>query len=119
MRQTVVGIFTHRISAEVTLRRLEMRGFRAECIGAPPTAAVDEPPPDAGQPARGLDVPLRRLARMAASLSSWLLAPRPGEVLVKVHAGSVLEAQAARDILRACGARESGGLGQGWTNWNW
>ena len=104
MRQTVVGVFTQRISAEATLRRLEMRGFRAECIGGPAMAPREFK---------------SRLAEAVRSLSPWSHAPRQGEVFVKVHAGSALEAQAARDILDASGALPPDGLGAKWTNWNW
>ena len=115
MRQTVVGVFTQQASAEATLQRLELRGFRAECVGA---ASGDAPRPSGPRGAwRDLKA---RLPWLADALPSpWSQAPRQGEVFVKVEAGSALEAQAAREILRAAGARESGCLGEGWTNWNW
>ena len=43
MRQTVVGVFSQQDSMEATLRRLEMRGFRAECIGATVNSPNDAP----------------------------------------------------------------------------
>ena len=118
MRQTVVGVFTQRISAEETLRRLEMRGFHAECVGGPPATPVPagvEPPASAASRASRLS----GLAKAARSLLPWSHAPRPGEVFVKVHAASALEAQAARHILLASGARQPDGPGAAWTNWNW
>ena len=120
MRQTVVGVFSQQGSMEATLRRLEMRGFRAECIGAAVNVPNDAPEaPRAPGAWRGSWSRLSWLDN--AMRLSWLrsAAPQPGELLVKVHANSALEAQAAREILRASGAREAGGLGQGWTNWNW
>ena len=124
MRQTVVGVFTQAISAEATLRRLEMRGFRAECICGP---AMEPPvPADAAPLASSASSASKaprefksRLAEAVRSLSPWSRAPRQGEVFVKVHAGSALEAQAARDILDASGARQSDRLAAKWTNWNW
>ena len=106
MRQTVVGIFTQQASAEATLRRLQMRGFEVECVGG------TRQPADAREPVPGIKARWRWLFPFSQ-------APRQGEVQVKVHANSVLEAQAAREILRASGARQSGCLGEGWTNWNW
>ena len=126
MRQIVVGVFTQRVSAEATLRHLEMRGFHAECIGGPamepPVRAGAVPLASATSGARHrFKARLSGLAETARSLSlsPWSHTPRHGEVFVKVHAGSALEAQAARDILDASGARQSDGLGAKWTNWNW
>jgi len=124
MHRTVVGVFAQRISAEATLRRLEMRGFRAECVDGPamePPVAADAAP----LASSASKVPREfksRLAWAVRSLSPWSHSPRHGEVFVKVHAGSPLEAQAARDILAAAGARLSDRLGTKWTkwtNWNW
>jgi hypothetical protein len=124
MRQTVVGVFTHRVSADVTLRRLEMRGFDVECVSGPSMESpvrCDDVERSSGVSGawRGTKARCLSLARAAMSLSSFSQAPRQGEVHVKVHANSVLEAQAAREILHASGARQSGCLGEGWTNWNW
>ena len=38
---------------------------------------------------------------------------------VKDHANSLLEAHAAREILREAGAQEPVRLGELWKNWNW
>jgi hypothetical protein len=124
MRQTVVGVFTHQVSAEMTLRRLEMRGFDAESVSGPSTespARCDdvERPSGACGTWRRIQARCLSLGKAAMSLLSFSQAPRQGEVHVKVRANSVLEAQAAREILHASGARQSGCLGEGWTNWNW
>lgn len=124
MRQTVVGVFMQKSSAEATLRRLEMRGFQAECIDGPTMEPLAQA--DAALLAPGKSKARHRfksrpsgLTEALRSLSPWSHTPRHGEVFVKVHAGSALEAQAARDILDASGARQSDGLGAKWTNWNW
>ena len=122
MRQTVVGVFSQQDSMEATLRRLEMRGFRAECISATVNFPNDAPEaPRAPGAWRRIWSRLSRLDDAMRLSWPWQRSPalRPGEQLVKVHANSALEAQAAREILRASGAREAGGLGEGWTNWNW
>ena len=122
MRQTVVGVFSQQVSMEATLLRLEMRGFRAECIGA--TANFPNDAPEAPRAPGAWRRIRSRLSWLDGAMRlAWpwqrTPAPRPGELLVKVHANSALEAQAAREILRASGAREAEGLGEGWTNWNW
>lgn len=124
MRQTVIGIFAQQSSAEATLRRLEMRGFDVECrptraTGAPrrgeaATGSVEKPGKSRGAVSRVL-------LTVKAVLAKSLMAkpPHPDEVHLEVRTNSAMEARAAREILRASGAREAGCLGEGWTNWNW
>jgi hypothetical protein len=110
MRQILIGVFMHRACADAALRQLEMRGFASECLEASPQAVTPAP----ALTARGLW--LRRIQR---AVSPPAQAPREGEVHVKVHAASALEAQAARELLQACGARQARCLGAGWANWSW
>ena len=120
MRQNVVGVFTQQVSVEATLRRLELRGFRAECIGAPATELHDAQQVLRARGAwRRIKGRWQWLDEALRLLWPWSQAPRQGELLVKVHVGSALEAQAAREILRASGAQEASSLGKAWANWNW
>jgi hypothetical protein len=115
MRQIIVGIFTQRVCAEATLRRLELRGFRAECVGAPATEDAPQAPRARGR----LKERWLWLDEAIRWSWPWSRAPRQGELLVRVHVGSALEAQAAREILRASGASEASPRWEGWANWNW
>lgn len=117
MRQTIVGVFTQQVCAEATLRRLELRGFRAERVGAPAMETKGAPQaPRAWGRLKGRWSWLDEAIRLSWPRSRAL---RQGELLVRVHVGSALEAQAAREILRASGAREASPRREGWANWNW
>lgn len=124
MRRIVIGVFARADRADMTCRRLEMRGFEVECVDGPPT--------EAGRSLDGVarsaavrEAPWRGNGRLFAIVRAtmWYISrsqmPRRGEVHVKVRANTLLEAQAARDILDACGARAAGSWGEAWSNWNW
>jgi hypothetical protein len=116
MRQTVVGLFMQQAGADAALRRLEMRGFEVECVGGSSTAPMRS---EGVERSSGVADTWQRIRTTLRALAPFSQTPRPGEVHVKVRANSMLEAQAAREILRASGAQEAGCLGEGWTNWNW
>ena len=123
MRRTVVGVFTHRVGAEAALRRLEMRGFDAECLDE---CLVEGARSGHAERSHGATGALQRVTgrlltiaeAVAPCLSCWC-ASCQGEVRVKVRANSSLEARAAREILGEAGARRPGFSGESWTNWNW
>ncbi len=111
MRQTIVGVFTQQVRAEATLRRLELSGFRAERVGAPATETKDAPQAPRG----GGRLEGRRPWLDEAIRWSWprSRAPRQGELPGRVLVASALEAQAAREILRASGGESpEGRLGE-------
>jgi len=122
MRQTISVVFPDQTCAATALRRLEMRGFNAEVAGAARSASVARSRIDATHRAAAAGHVLRavtRLARLAAASVRSALAPAgagPGEIVVKVHVDTALEAQAARELIRACGARPTDALGGGWRN---
>ena len=124
MRRIVIGVFTQQGIAETTRRRLEMRGFHVEYVNE--TLVEVSPSPDVAVLSQGdsavswwIKKPLLAIAEATAAHLSRFRTPRRGEVHVKVRANSLLEAHAAREILREAGAQEPVRLGELWNNWNW
>jgi hypothetical protein len=107
MRHTIVGIFETPLRANETLHLLERAGFAAERIPRPAKQRVRaETRSFARRLADAVSRKLHAFMDVDLDLSPFATALAQGRFVIKVYVSGDPEADAARRILEASGARE-------------